>query len=381
MGTSKTILNGAEPDVRRPRRRQGRWVVLIGLAAILAVDVALRLWPTPQVPQLHLRATLQGHDGSSHSMDFSPDGGLLATGNWEGTASLWDMGTETVRATVSHPGGLEGGCAHSGDDVRPVAFSPDGATIATCGPFADVRLWDVASAELHTTLPHEEDSVLSLTFSPDGSLLVTGGMDYMWLWDVKSEEAEVPIDRLPGFYSVAFSPDGKVIAASGSPYRKVDFFDATTLQVLRTFQKGGDFAYSPVFSPDGKLLATVGAEGVTIWSVESGKELVTLTRKPSTTYWSPVFSPNGAMLVTVSNYNAKAWWDVIPVVGRFDWRPDSGYYNGVVDLWDTGTWSRDATWEHPEGAIGNSLAVSPDGKTIAASFGDETVRLFDMPER
>ena len=39
------------------------------------------------------RQVFSGHKGAVHSVAFSPDGGTLATGAWDGMVLLWDMKT------------------------------------------------------------------------------------------------------------------------------------------------------------------------------------------------------------------------------------------------------------------------------------------------
>jgi hypothetical protein len=75
----------------------------------------------------------------------------------------------------------------SRDEVRRVAFSPDGVTLASCGREGMVWLWDVASGKVLRTLQAHENGVEGLAFSPDGTTLASSAYDRtIRLWDVAS---------------------------------------------------------------------------------------------------------------------------------------------------------------------------------------------------
>ena len=100
---------------------------------------------------------------------------------------------------------------HSGP-VQAVAFSPDGATLASTGSDQTVRLWDVPTGELRRTLAGHSQLVKCATFSPDGKLLASGGADgVLRLWDASTGGV---LQNLPmhanTIYSVAFAPTAAV---------------------------------------------------------------------------------------------------------------------------------------------------------------------------
>ena len=110
-------------------------------------------------------------------LDFSPDGGRLATADTDNTASIWDARTGRLLATLTgHRGG-----------VWDVAFSADGRTLATAGQDGTVRLWDAETGVERLTLPGIGSVVHAVQFSPDGKKLASAGADgvvRVWALDV-----------------------------------------------------------------------------------------------------------------------------------------------------------------------------------------------------
>lgn len=89
------------------------------------------------IDQRRQRAILRGHRWNLYCASFSPDGRLVATGSWDGTARLWHPATGRCVAVLrGHRSG-----------VHLVQFSEDGRTLITVGDDAALGFWNVATGQ------------------------------------------------------------------------------------------------------------------------------------------------------------------------------------------------------------------------------------------
>src|SRR5207237_2887651 len=124
------------------------------------------------------------------------------------------------------------------DQHAVIAFSPDCKMLASSGSKNTIRLWQVETGKLITTLTGHSDDVSSLSFSADGRTLASGSADRtIKLWEVATGTARLTFknavsDKMlwysissdngkevdtnyTGFVdAVAFSSDGRPVAAA-----------------------------------------------------------------------------------------------------------------------------------------------------------------------
>jgi WD40 repeat protein len=141
---------------------------------------------------------------------FSPDGTMLATGDTDGRAYLWNLATHRVTAILNN-----------GSPVTSVAFNPGGTEVAT-GNKHGTYLWLAATGQLASKVvaPAGFRDVSALAFDPSGQMLAAGnseGSTVLWNIAARRQTATL-VDPLgtggspTGVNAVAVSPDGATLA-------------------------------------------------------------------------------------------------------------------------------------------------------------------------
>jgi serine/threonine protein kinase len=287
--------------------------------------------------------TLRGHENQVYSVSFSPDGKFLASGSWDWTVKVWDVGSWREVATLR-------GHQYC---VFSVSFSPDGKFLASGSWDDTVKVWDVGSWREVVTLRGHRNAVESVAFSPDGKFLASGSWDKtVKVWEVGRwrEVATLSGHRIY-VNSVSFSPDGKFLA-SGSKDTTVKVWKVGSWWEVVTLRGHGHSVRSVSFSPDGKFLASGSVDmTVKVWDVGSWREVVTLRHGDSAL--SVSFSPDGKFLAS----------------GSMD--------NKIVKVWEIGSWREVATLRgHQDWVF--SVSFSPDGKFLASGSKDTTVKVWEV---
>jgi WD40 repeat protein len=345
-----------------------------------------------------LLRTLTGHTHEAYRPAFSPDGKRLAAGSYDPILRVWDVATgrEELRLT---------------DHTQPVwsvAFDREGKHLVSADAGGTVKVRD-AEGRVVTILPGHTKGVNHLSFRPDGKRLATASLDGTCkVWDTDTwKEIRSLEAKGKTFDAVAWSPDGKRLAAGDDD--EVLLWNADTYEVLHTLPTPGKGMVA--FTPDGCTLLTarVGPRNgerhaFTRWDVKTGTP-----QKPCElpTSGSFVFfhlsTDGGTVFVSYDKpaeararaYNAQTGQERFPVRGRSGAvhtvavSPDgrtlaAGYNDGTVRIWDLAAWRpgessppiRVKLEGHTDFVC--SVAFSPDGKLLASGANDGFIRLWDV---
>jgi WD40 repeat protein len=235
------------------------------------------------------------------SVAFSPDGSLLASGQYENDIHIWRTSDRSLYRTLT---------GHQGW-VRSLAFSLDGNTLASISDDDTLRLWSVADGSPIQVIREGLKGVRTLAVSPEGNLLATGMMDgQIRLWRIDDGSlVRILNGHTDWVRSLAFSSDGKLLA-SGSFDKTVRIWDVSSGNLLHTLEGHSASVLSVAFSPDGREIASGSVdETVRIWQVASG----TLSRQlsdPQDFVFSVAYSHDGRELAVGSVDNVVRVWDL-----------------------------------------------------------------------
>jgi len=279
------------------------------------------------------------------SLAYTPDGGTLVTAGRDGVVRRWDALTGSERPLPGGPFGY----------VHALALAPDGETVAVgCGSI--IRLLDRAGGAERFQLRSHRNPVVDLAFSPDGASLASTALGgEVRLWDAKVGQ-EKRSWRHNG-NALAFSAGSDLLATCGWGPGTIKLWDRRTGgEWLKVEQDGLNFSNALGLSPDGATLAAgiSGCQPAILWDLSTGRRKLSLASTPANASASALaFSPDGKRLAVAH-----------------------GLADPVTGLWDAATGRLRLVLTDCTKPV-SSLAFAPDG-TILATAGliDGTVRLW-----
>ena len=262
------------------------------------------------------------------TMKYSADGKRLLQGGSEGLAVSWNLSKQSEETVFRGHRGM----------ILSLAAASNSDLIATGGWDHSVRLWDAKSGQMIGALPKHANAVESVAFSPDSRMLATAANGVIKLWSVSEELgfASTLSAHRSRLNAIAFSPDGVLLGTAGEE-GSVRLWDVASRKELTSFQLGAGSkgVLSLALSPVGKRVAATGNSGTKVWNFET--ERIDYADQESGE--ALVFLPDGVRLILAS--------------ARGIFRIDLS--NGEkIRL----TRQRSET-----------VAVSPDGKTLATAWG------------
>jgi WD40 repeat protein len=340
-------------------------------------------------------------DGDVDSLAFSPDDQTLASGDAAKHVTLWDARKFTRLDT------LEG---HT-DEVNAVAFSPDGAVLASASN-SNITIWRMGTRDPipSVALPAKGTPV---AFDPAGRLLaVQSGKDGANT-TVVDIERHVQIDSLSGAVPLGFAADGALLLRRNESLGLWKIGQGQQIRPLNIPPTGTPDLANPKIpaslSSDGSLLVTTTGDGTTLelWNIIRNERMATppIHRDIS----SVALSPDARTVVVAESGGPIAIWDVrrATKIAQFAVETLGGQIVNIALSGDGNTLASVQPGGQPQTASGcfgcevilwdlrqrakiaalsghtikpESVAFSPDGRTLVSAAGSETI-LWSVPQR
>lgn len=429
------------------------------LIASGSADATIRLWDA-DTGAAH-GEPLTGHQDLVFAVAFSPDGTTLASSSADFSVRLWDVASGTAATSpaqvhrnwvwdvayspdgrlLASAGGdgmvffydVRGGYAVSGlgisahqDAVRTLAFSRDGALLATGSQDDRVRVWSVESrGPVGAPFPGHDGDVWDVAFAGGDQLLSAGADGRLMIWDaversvvgqIINPNAPVPDgvrgdawamlaadrrytqDQLDGRVSDAVFTDAGARLLSADSLGLIRLWDMASADAQGQLVTDLGFPlYTLAVSQDGALVAGGGDDpaAYVVALSDSQQTLPPLTSEsPAAEVYSLAF--NGGTLLAGDGDGQIQVWDTASGVLRgsimtanrspvsaLAVSPDgrliaAGTRAGVIYIYDAATLAqvRGAFEGHMDWVVG--LAFDARGVTLASASHDETVRVWEV---
>lgn len=284
------------------------------------------------------------------SLAFSPSGGLLAAGKSDRALLLFDV-DNAARVDADEK-------LRSLSQVESCLFTPDGSKLLAGGSTGQIAIWKVSKeGRLQPAgqfVGHSKE-VKCIAISADGRFATSGGAEKkLRYWQIDSgDEAAVFTGFQGAVKACHLSANGKIaLATDGAVLLQIDLKKSQIVKqaaLARSWAAG----QAAAFSRDGQLVAAGDSYSVRLWETKTGKELPKL--EDHEIQWSAAFTPDGSRLVTGGS--------------------------GKINIWDVRKQRKIASLETAGSSYVQCLAVSPDGKHVAAVPGSagQDLQVFRIP--
>ncbi|RKP37452.1 WD40-repeat-containing domain protein [Dimargaris cristalligena] len=202
--------------------------------------------------------TFTTHTDEVWLLAFSPDGAFLASGSKDNTLCIWDVENQVLLHQLS---------GHQ-KPITCLAWSPDGTHLLSGSHDATVRLWLISNGSCQQSITRHTQPTTSVIWLPDGQQFISGGQDgKIYIWDMDAN-LRGEIDG-PRVHDMALNPD-KALLYVGCDQKKIYCYNIESRLEQSSFNVS-NFVSSLTSLPSNRnyLLISFVNGGMQLWDVKN----------------------------------------------------------------------------------------------------------------
>jgi WD40 repeat protein len=352
-------------------------------------DRTLKLW---DLETGQLVRSFSGHEDGVTAVAVAPDGRRVLSGGHDGTLRLGDLRTGQlyftfrVGADSAHHdqvwalaiGQLRFSVTGPSSPVSAVAVTPDSRHAVSASRNGSLRVWDLQTGQLLSTLVAQESSVNAVVLELDGP---------------QDENRPVQVALPIEVSAVAVSSNGRH-ALSGCYDQTLRLWDLQTGQLLRTFVGHEDKVSAVVITAGGRqALSASHDRTLKLWDLQTGQLLSTLAGHEDGVSAVAV-TPDGRHAISASGDRTLKLWDltasqlihtttgheaeVSSMAVTDDGRHAlSASHDHTLRLWDLATGQPLRSFTDHDDRV-SAVAIVAGGRHVLSGSHDRTLRLWDL---
>jgi transducin (beta)-like 1 len=367
--------------------------------------------PALEVPQSNV-TFLRGHESEVFICSWNPKSDLLASGSGDSTARIWNL-SPSDPGEHEHPRDIilrhciqqDGADVPSNKDVTSLDWKSDGGLLATGSYDGYARLWRT-DGRLISTLGQHKGPIFALKWNHKGNYILSAGVDKTTIiWDVMSGKC---MQQFSFHGAPALDVDWQTnnAFASCSTDMEIHVCKLGCDKPIKTFRGHMNEVNAIKWDPCGKLLASCSDDmSLKIWSMGTDgclHNLVAHTKEIYTIKWSPTGSgtdyPNQNLILASASFDSTVrLWEVergdclhtltkhFEPVYSVAFSPDgkllaSGSFDKCVHIWDTkgGKLVQSYTGSPKNGGGIFEVCWNHTGDKVGASASDGSVVVLDL---
>ncbi len=269
------------------------------------------------------------------------------------------------------------------DSLRAIfatAMTPDGQ-FAACARANRISFYHLPSGRAVATENAHRDQVNALAFSPDGALLASAGYREVKLWRRPRDVQKLAL--ADAGTRVAVSPDGKWLVTGGDD-GNIKVCELPGGKVAQSFRATNGAVMALAFSPDNARIACASADkSITVWAIGQQTARVETPAEVNAVVWLvDKLASAGADGVI------RVWSDALVPVKELPGHAGavtalaarealllSGGADGTVRAWDVEKAQANVQMNHA-GPV-TAVAIRGDGKVFASAGANNIAKLWD----